>query len=110
MTTKKNELQNQEALQTYHQVYQTEQPAQLEKQNKKLQGIVVEVLNGDLEKALKKFKKRVANAGIFQDLKNHEAFIKPSERRRREKAQAISREKKRASMEEVGVTEYFVKE
>jgi ribosomal protein S21 len=64
------------------------------------QGIVVEVINGDIERALRKFKKRVQNSGIFQELKNRECFVKPSELRRREKAQALSRARKRSFLEE----------
>ena len=64
------------------------------------QGIVVEVQYGDLEKALRKLKKKVQNEGIFQELKKHEHFIKPSEKRRRAKGQAIARLRKRQRIEE----------
>jgi ribosomal protein S21 len=62
-------------------------------------GIVVDVLNGDVERALKKLKKKVNNDGIMQILKDKEGFIKPSEMNRRDKARAISRARKQASME-----------
>jgi ribosomal protein S21 len=64
------------------------------------QGLVVEVVNGDVERALRKLKKKVQNSGLFQELKNHEHFIKPSELRRRDLAQARSRARKRARSEE----------
>lgn len=64
------------------------------------QGIVVEVQYGDLERALKKLKKKVQNEGIFQELKKREHFVKPSEKKRRAKGQAISRIKKRQRIEE----------
>lgn len=64
------------------------------------QGIVVEVQHGDLERALKKLKKKIQNEGIFQELKKREHYVKPSEKKRRAKGQAIARIKKRQRMEE----------
>ena len=63
-------------------------------------GISVDVIDGDIEKALKKFKKRVQNAGIFQELKKREHYIKPSEQVRRKRGQAISRARKQNKMDE----------
>lgn len=64
------------------------------------QGIVVEVQHGDLERALRKLKKKMQNEGIFQELKKREHFVKPSEQKRRAKGQAIARIKKRQKMED----------
>ena len=64
------------------------------------QGIVVEVQNGDIERALRKLKKKVQNEGVFQDLKNKEFYVKPSELRRRARGQALARMRKRARAEE----------
>ena len=64
------------------------------------QDLVVEVVNGDVERALRKLKKKAQNAGIFQELKNREFYVKPSELRRREKAQARSRARKKQRLEE----------
>lgn len=64
------------------------------------QGIVVEVQHGDLERALKKLKKKVQNEGIFQELKKRDHFVKPSEKKRKAKGQAIARIRKRQRMEE----------
>lgn len=64
------------------------------------QGLVVEVINGDVERALRKLKKKSQNEGIFQDLKKHEHFTKPSELRRRQKAQARARARKKQRIEE----------
>lgn len=63
-------------------------------------GLVVEVQNGDVERALRKLKKKVQNEGIFQELKKRECYVKPSEQKRRERAQAISRMRKKARMDE----------
>jgi small subunit ribosomal protein S21 len=64
------------------------------------QGIVVEVQHGDLEKALRKLKKKVQNEGVFQEIKKREHFTKPSEKKRRAKGQAIARQRKRQRIEE----------
>jgi small subunit ribosomal protein S21 len=64
------------------------------------QGIVVEVQHGDIERALKKLKKKMQNEGVFQELKNREYFVKPSEKNRRAKGQAAARIRKRQRTEE----------
>ena len=63
-------------------------------------GLTVEVQNGDLERALKKLKKKLQNEGVFQELKKRECYIKPSERKRRALAQAIARNRKRNRQED----------
>lgn len=57
-------------------------------------GTTVEVYNNDLGKALRKFKKKLADDGIFQDLRMKEAYESKGEKRRREKLAAIRRFKK----------------
>lgn len=46
-----------------------------------------------LEKALRRFKKKVDKEGIIRQLKRHEAYEKPSQRRRRKRMRAIIRGK-----------------
>jgi small subunit ribosomal protein S21 len=41
-------------------------------------GLTVEVRNGDVNFALRKFKKKIAEDGILQELREREAFEKPS--------------------------------
>lgn len=65
------------------------------------QGIVVKVQNGDLERALRKLKKKMQNEGVLQDLKKKEFYVKPSELRRRARGQALARMRKRARMEDM---------
>ena len=48
-------------------------------------GLTVEVRNGDFNFALRKFKKKVAEDGILQELRNREFFEKPSLKRKKEK-------------------------
>ena len=49
-------------------------------------GLCVEVRNGDFNKALRIFKKKVQEAGIVQEVRERQQYIKPSEQRKRAKA------------------------
>lgn len=51
----------------------------------------VKVINGDMAGALKKLKKKVFGERILFDFMRHQAYEKPSERRRRRKNEAIRR-------------------
>ena len=50
--------------------------------------------NEELERALRKFRRKVQRAGIFRDFKKHRFYEKPSEARRR-KAKAAERRRRR---------------
>lgn len=54
-------------------------------------GRTVFVTDGNVEKALRKFKKKIANSGVLQDLKNRESYVKPTTERKTAKAQAKKR-------------------
>lgn len=56
-----------------------------------LPGTRVEVKNNDLGKALRRFKKKLQEDGIFQLLKERQHFEKPSVKRKKAKAAARSR-------------------
>ena len=58
-------------------------------------GLYVEVRNNDMNKALRKFKKKVAEDGILQDLRKREFFESKGTKRRLEKQAAIRRYKKK---------------
>ena len=58
-------------------------------------GLRVEVRNNDIGKALRKFKKKVAEDGILQDLRKREFYESKGTRRRLEKQAAIRRYKKK---------------
>jgi small subunit ribosomal protein S21 len=47
-----------------------------------------------LDSMLRRFKKDVAKAGVLQDLKKHEYYVAPSEKRRLKSEQARKRAKK----------------
>ncbi len=56
----------------------------------KLQGSTVYV-DGDFNKALRKFKKKVEENGTLQDLMEKQFYVKPSERRKRAAGAARAR-------------------
>ena len=57
--------------------------------------ISVEVQRGNVEKALRILKKQLNDEGIIRDLKKRQYYEKPSDKRRRQKAQNIARIEKR---------------
>ena len=63
------------------------------------EGLRVEVRNGDFNGAMRKFKKRVQEAGIIQEIRERKEFIKPSERRRKAKAAGRARWLKKQAKE-----------
>lgn len=54
-------------------------------------GLRVEVRNGDVNFALRKFKKKVQEDGILQELRERQHFVKPSEKRKKAKAAGRAR-------------------
>ena len=64
-----------------------------------ISGLRVEVRNNDINKALRKFKKKVQNSGLMDDIRKNEFFEKPTNKRKIKKAMAVKREKKRQSLE-----------
>jgi len=57
-------------------------------------GRSVLVGDGNVEKALRKFKKKIQNTGLLLELKERETYQKPSARRKVKKGQAKSRWRK----------------
>ena len=60
-------------------------------------GLSVEVRNNDVAFALRKFKKKIAEDGILQELRAREFYEKPSEKRAKAKKAGIARWKKKLS-------------
>jgi small subunit ribosomal protein S21 len=54
-------------------------------------GLVVTVRNDDINGALRKFKKKVQDAGVIQEYKERREYVKPSEKRRKAKAAGRAR-------------------
>lgn len=61
----------------------------------KKEGLTVEVRNGDFNYALRKFKKKVQEDGILQEVKERQHYTKPSERRARAKSAGRARHLKK---------------
>ena len=51
----------------------------------------VEVKDGNVEKALRKFKKKIQEQGLLVELKERETYEKPTTRRKRKKSTAKNR-------------------
>ena len=62
---------------------------------KTLTGLTVVVVNDQLEKALRKFKKKVSESGLLQDLRAREFYEKPTTARKRAKSAAKRRWQKK---------------
>ena len=58
-------------------------------------GLMVEVRNNNVERALRILKKKLLDDGLFNELREREAFMSKGERRRRARASGKRREKKR---------------
>ena len=71
--------------------------------DKKL-GIVVEVRNNNVDRAMRILKKKLQDDGLFNELREREAFMSKGERRRKSAASGKRREQKRLEdrMEEQG--------
>ena len=54
----------------------------------------VSVRDNDVDQALKILKKKMQREGIYREMKLRSAYEKPSERKVREKAEAVSRARK----------------
>ena len=67
-------------------------------------GLQVEVRNGDFNRALRKFKKMVQEAGVIQEYRERREFVKPSERKRKAKDAGRARwlKKQQKAIEERG--------
>lgn len=65
----------------------------------KSRGLTVEVRNDDVNGALRKFKKKVDDSGLLQELRDRECYEKPTTARKKAKAAAKSRWKKKLSQD-----------
>lgn len=61
----------------------------------KITGRSVNVKDGQVDKALRKFKKKVNNSGILLEVRNREHYVKPSTKRKLAKGAAKSRWRKK---------------
>jgi len=57
----------------------------------KIKGNRVDVRDGQFEKALRKFKKKVEDSGVLKDIRKHEFYEKPSQQKKAQRAAARKR-------------------
>ena len=57
-------------------------------------GLEVTVRDGNIEKALKIFKRKVQKSGLLKELKQKSFYEKPSEKKQRRKKEAVKRWRK----------------
>jgi small subunit ribosomal protein S21 len=67
----------------------------------KLYGNTVFVNDGNVEKALRKFKKKVQDSGLLDELRARETYEKPTTTRKRKKGAASARARKRLAAQEL---------
>lgn len=56
--------------------------------------MLVQVRDNNVEQALRVLKKKMQREGVFREMRQRKAYEKPSERRNREKGEAIRRARK----------------
>ncbi len=64
-------------------------------------GLQVIVRNNDFNGALRKFKKKVQEAGIIQEVRRRQEYVKPSELKRKQKAAGKARWLKKQAKEKL---------
>jgi len=65
-------------------------------ENRSPQGLAVYLRDGeDINKAIRKLKKKIERAGILKELRDRQHYVKPSEKRRKAKKAGIMRWKKK---------------
>lgn len=59
-------------------------------------GVILQVLvrDNDVGQALRVLKKKLQREGVFREMKRRRSYEKPSERRAREKSEAVRRQRK----------------
>jgi small subunit ribosomal protein S21 len=66
-------------------------PKHDKRQEQIIKGLKVEVRNNDISFALRKFKKKIQEDGLLQELRSREYFEKPSIKRKKAKAAGRAR-------------------
>ena len=80
---------------SHYQHNDNRRPRKEQEQNRP-QGLVVHLREGeDINRALRKLKKKIENAGLLKELRDRQYYQKPSEKRRIAKKAGIMRWKKR---------------
>ena len=66
----------------------------------------VQVHDGNVEKALRKFKKLITEDGLLQEVRDRQEFVKPTTQRKIDKSKAKSRWKKHLRSQELPPKQY----
>jgi small subunit ribosomal protein S21 len=61
------------------------------------------VKNGNIEKAMRIFKRKVKKSGLLQEIKERQHYTKPSEKRKLAKKRGIARVQKEKAKREAGL-------
>jgi small subunit ribosomal protein S21 len=72
----------------------------------KFTGRSVIVADGNVEKAMRKFKKKIQNSGLLQELRDRETFTKPTTRRKVKAGQARSRWRRYVASQQLPPKQY----
>ena len=64
-------------------------------------GRTVSVKDGNVDKALRKLKKKVNNSGVLMDVRERQHYIKPSTKRKLAKGAAKSRWRKKVAQDKL---------
>jgi len=67
----------------------------------KLRGRSVLVTDGNVDKALRKFKKKIQTSGILDDVRAKEFYEKPTTERKRKKSSAANRWRKQLEAQQL---------
>jgi small subunit ribosomal protein S21 len=67
----------------------------------KFNGKAVLVTDGNVEKALRKFKKKIQASGLLQELREREHYVKPTTERKLKKSAAKARWRKQLRAQEL---------
>jgi len=60
----------------------------------------------DINKALRRFKKKIEDSGVLEDLRKKEYYEKPTTKRKRKKSAAVNRYKKKLEKEQLPPRQY----
>ena len=63
--------------------------------------VSVQVRNGNLQKALKIFKRRVEDSGHLYEVRTRQEYIKPTTKKRKQKQEAVREQQKLALLEKI---------
>lgn len=60
----------------------------------------------DINRALRRFKKKIEESGVLEDLRKKEFYEKPTTKRKRKKGAAVNRYKKKLEKEQLPPRQY----